>query len=248
MSPLPHKCMIRQAGSAPRASRPQRACVARTLAQQSSSKYAAPPPRTSHSGSSSVASYLQSLYTRSQEPQQLEQAQPGHSQSPAARQTGRQRNGSSPPDELVAAPVPPMSLQEAKNPGSVPFEAMYTQLARWRKVHASCHVPRNAYNAPPLLGAWVRHMRRLQRAGSLPKWQQDRLNLLGFEWRLDEATEKWISMYHEARRFQALHGHLNLPPAASEGRLGRGPLTRLARYVQHLQHTTACSSYATIAL
>lgn len=101
-------------------------------------------------------------------------------------------------------------LQEAKNPSSLDFEEMYTQLAHWVGAHASCHVPRNCFDAPPFLSSWVRYIRRLYSSNQLPQWQVDRLNMLGFEWKVDDTTAKWQDTYHQLRRFKAMYGHTDV--------------------------------------
>jgi hypothetical protein len=113
---------------------------------------------------------------------------------------------------VVASSAAPTNLQELKNPSRVSFEAMYAQLAVWHGAHGCCHVPRNCFDAPPLLAAWTRHMRRLHAAGKLPTWQRERLDLLAFEWSLSKPTAAWIHTYHELRRYKALHGHLDFDP------------------------------------
>lgn len=126
-------------------------------------------------------------------------------------------------------------LDLAKDPTRLSFEAMYAQLAQWRGQHHSCHVPRNCFDAPPLLGAWVRHVRRTGRAGTLPHWQADLLDLLGFEWRLSDADAKWIDMLHRLRRFRHEHGGADGVPA-SLPRLARcAPRPKGVRALQHQQ-------------
>ncbi|KAF5830908.1 hypothetical protein DUNSADRAFT_13897 [Dunaliella salina] len=88
---------------------------------------------------------------------------------------------------------------------------MYQQLALWQAQHCSCHVPRHCFDAPPLLDAWVRHLRRKYASGRLEQWKVDRLNLLGFEWSMGDVEAKWVNMYHQLRRFKAVHGHTNVP-------------------------------------
>jgi hypothetical protein len=56
----------------------------------------------------------------------------------------------------------------------------------------------------------VRHLRRLHASGKLEQWKVDRLNLLGFEWSLGDQAAKWLSKYHDLRRFRAVYGHLEL--------------------------------------
>lgn len=45
-----------------------------------------------------------------------------------------------------------------------------------------------------------------------PHSQVDRLELLGFEWAMSDAQAKWVNMYHQLRRFKAVHGHTRVPP------------------------------------
>lgn len=101
------------------------------------------------------------------------------------------------PATMVLNEIP--NKQELKNPSRLPFEAMYQQLVAWRMAHLSCHVPRNCFDAPPMLDAWVRHLRRLRETGNLEQWKQDRLNMLGFEWEMSDVQAKWVNMYHQVR-------------------------------------------------
>lgn len=103
------------------------------------------------------------------------------------------------------------NAQEAKNPTRLAFEPMYQQLVAWHAAHLTCHVPRNCFDAPPLLDAWVRHLRRLKESGKLEAWKTERLDLLGFEWEMSDVEAKWHNMYHQLRRFRAVHGHTTVP-------------------------------------
>jgi hypothetical protein len=114
---------------------------------------------------------------------------------------------------------------------------MYQQLVAWQMTHLSCHVPRNCHDAPPLLDAWVRHLRRLHASGALEQWKVDRLNLLGFEWSISDQHAKWLSKYHELRRYRAVHGHVGLQQSQinsqSEGGITSGNIGSNNPALQH---------------
>ncbi|KAJ9508392.1 hypothetical protein QJQ45_011928 [Haematococcus lacustris] len=165
---------------------------------------------------------LHQLYVESKKAKVVEWAQ----LSPAGgaeSNRGAEVGTSAEPGELYNA-------QEARNPTRLAWEPMYELLVDWQAAHLSCHVPRNCFDAPPLLGAWVRHMRRLKAAGSLEQWKVDRLDLLGFEWSLPDYDAKWLNLYHELRRYKAQHGHTRMPEQDKEKkRLG---VMMLSRWLQ----------------
>jgi hypothetical protein len=73
----------------------------------------------------------------------------------------------------VTAPRALAAPARRPHPARMPFDAMYTQLAAWRARYLSCHVPRFCFDAP-VLGAWVRWLRKEHKEQRLERWKMDR--------------------------------------------------------------------------
>jgi hypothetical protein len=97
------------------------------------------------------------------------------------------------------------------------FDAMYDQLAEWKRRYYTTVVPRNAPDAQDL-AEWVSAIRRLGRKRQLPEWALRRLEALHVQWEVDTVTAKWHANFHSARGFKATHGgdacdvNVALPP------------------------------------
>lgn len=101
----------------------------------------------------------------------------------------------------------------------------YDELVQYKQLHGHCNVPQTS---PGELGKWVKHQRdyysnlqhgRLHRAGTLTDDKIERLNALGFEWRLIQMVG-WDQRFAELCEYKRLHGHTNVPTQTS-GALGR---------------------------
>lgn len=102
------------------------------------------------------------------------------------------------------------SIPIAKNPQFLDFEEMYEELKTWQQLYKSSYVPRYCFDAP-VLGCWVRWMRRRYKEGRLESWKVERLNRLAFDWTLTNAEAKWYHYYHQLRRYKHVHGHTRIP-------------------------------------
>ena len=96
------------------------------------------------------------------------------------------------------------------HPARMTFEAMYHCLDAWQRQHLTCHVPHRCFDAPAL-GAWVRWLRSAREGRRLEQWKVDRLDRLGFEWKLSPLDAKWHALLHQLRRFKEVHGHVDVP-------------------------------------
>eukprot|EP00955_Chlamydomonas_euryale_P078517 363169-Chlamydomonas_euryale.AAC.10 len=90
-------------------------------------------------------------------------------------------------------------------PMEVPFVEMHAQLEQWNAKYHTSHVPYLCFDAP-LLGAWVRALRREARTGTLPAWQREALNVLRFEWTPSKADMLWHAKVHQLRQLRAVLG------------------------------------------
>jgi Helicase associated domain len=100
----------------------------------------------------------------------------------------------------------------------------YAELVQWKETHGHCNVPQS----DPNLGKWVKMQRdyynntaegRTQRKGSLTQDKIEKLEAIGFEWRLLKMVG-WDKRFEELCEWKRLHGHCNVPTQTS-GSLGR---------------------------
>jgi hypothetical protein len=100
----------------------------------------------------------------------------------------------------------------------------YNELVRWKEEHGNCNVPQS----DPNLGKWVKMQRdyynnttagKKQRKGSLTQDKIDKLEAIGFEWRLLKMVG-WDKRFEELCEWKRAHGHCNVPTQTT-GSLGR---------------------------
>jgi hypothetical protein len=100
----------------------------------------------------------------------------------------------------------------------------YNDLVRWKEAHGHCNVPQS----DPNLGKWVKMQRdyynntaagKKQRKGSLTQDKIDKLEAIGFEWRLLKMVG-WDKRFEELCEWKSIHGHCNVPTQTT-GSLGR---------------------------
>ncbi len=95
------------------------------------------------------------------------------------------------------------------------------ELQAFKETEGHCNVP---YGAGPhkALGGWVAQQRSRKRKGQLRPDRVARLEALGFNWRVLISDSDWANLYEELVRFQAEHGHCNVPQKSATGsQLGR---------------------------
>jgi hypothetical protein len=88
------------------------------------------------------------------------------------------------------------------------WEAMFTELKRYREEHGDCNVPRG-WEANRQLATWVGTQRQRHSRGILPAEQKARLDSLGFDWGPKELA--WERMFAELKRYKERFGHCNVP-------------------------------------
>ncbi|KAL9189794.1 hypothetical protein ACHAXT_009469 [Thalassiosira profunda] len=101
----------------------------------------------------------------------------------------------------------------------------YDQLQEYKKEHGHCNVPRK-YEKNPQLGEWVHTQRNFRKKGKLSGDRIQRLNGLGFQWRLpnvgNRQDELWNERYELLKAYKTKHGHCNVPQRyAKVPQLGR---------------------------
>jgi hypothetical protein len=107
-------------------------------------------------------------------------------------------------------------------PVRVPWEQRYRELCAFKRRFGHTRVPAG-WSESARLGHWVKTQRQFHRLGLLSLARTQRLQALGFEWRL-RRNLPWAEMYERLREFRRTHGHCDVTERSS------GP--RLAHWVQ----------------
>ena len=94
----------------------------------------------------------------------------------------------------------------------VRWETRFNELVKYKAKHGDCNVPHRQGK----LGQWVSHQRVAYLADLLAQDRIDRLNSIGFNWRLKEGC--WDTKFQELVRYKAKHGECKVP--RSQGPLG----------------------------
>ena len=104
-------------------------------------------------------------------------------------------------------------LEQSAN---VSWETRFNELVQYKAKHTDCNVPRS--QGP--LGRWVSHQRTDCKEGKLSKDRIDRLNSIGFSWKLREAVSAvpWETRFDQLVQYQTKHGDCNVP--REQGKLG----------------------------
>lgn len=115
------------------------------------------------------------------------------------------------------------------------WATMFSRLSAFHASHGHTMVPQN-YPADKKLGWWVTTQRRNRRRGKLSADQIERLDGLGFPWKLTAGNapdsthaitpfdQRWTNMLSALRQFREEYGHCRVPTAWSKNR-------RLANWV-----------------
>lgn len=94
------------------------------------------------------------------------------------------------------------------------WDERYERLKEYKTMHGNCTVPQSS--GP--FGEWVNNQRRMRKKGKLSEERARKLDKLGFEWSLKSPPRKWDERLDELSKYQAEHGHCNVP--RSQGSLG----------------------------
>jgi len=81
---------------------------------------------------------------------------------------------------------------------------MYAALARYKRVHGDCNVPRH-WPENPYLGLWIRKQRHARKTNRLEQSLIDQLDKLGFVWNYLE--HQWEAGYAALIEFRKEYGH-----------------------------------------
>jgi Helicase associated domain len=87
------------------------------------------------------------------------------------------------------------------------WEAMFTDLKRYKERFDDCNVPHN-WSENPQLAKWVDHQRSFEKAGRQSPSRKARLNQLGFAW--DRQDAAWDTKFTELRRYHERFGNCNV--------------------------------------
>lgn len=100
----------------------------------------------------------------------------------------------------------------------------FHQLAAYKAQFGNCDVPKD-WPTDPSLGRWVRIQRQLKREGRLPEDRIERLELIGFRWRIkrDPRAEpavsaglSWMDRFQQLEDYKGRFGNCNVPYRWSE--------------------------------
>jgi hypothetical protein len=121
------------------------------------------------------------------------------------------------------------------------WEAMFTELKRYKDEHGDCNVPGD-WGENTKLANWVGNQRQLQKKGKLSPERKARLDAIGFDW--DPYGSTWEAMFTEVKRYKDEHGdnvafHYLRARADCDGLLGRGSSQlKLCRVPHHVRLQT----------
>jgi hypothetical protein len=121
------------------------------------------------------------------------------------------------------------------------WEAMFTELKRYKDEHGDCNVPGD-WGENIKLANWVGNQRQLQKKGKLSPERKARLDAIGFDW--DPYGSTWEAMFTEVKRYKDEHGdnvafHYLRARADCDGLLGRGSSQlKLCRVPHHVRLQT----------
>ncbi|EJK70142.1 hypothetical protein THAOC_08524, partial [Thalassiosira oceanica] len=121
------------------------------------------------------------------------------------------------PSEVVALTMKEGSVGHRRNKCDEQWDARFKELLDYRSEHhGDCDVPFRHGK----LGRWVGNQRQAYVANSLAQDRIDRLNKIGFNWRLKQAslTVPWGTRFDELVQYKETNGDCNVPQ--SQGQLG----------------------------
>lgn len=120
------------------------------------------------------------------------------------------------PDPSSRAPSPSASPSNSSTSGSSSsskagdksWEDYYADLERYKERHGDCKVAQG-WKDDPSLGEWVRKMRALYTKGKLEASKIERLNRLGFLWRVYKKRMKrtWDDYFEDLKKYKEIYGH-----------------------------------------
>ena len=87
------------------------------------------------------------------------------------------------------------------------WEAMFTELQRYKERVGDCNVPQK-FPENPRLGRWVAHQQRDLRDGVMSPERKARLDELDFVW--NRRDSRWEAMFTELKRYKARFGDCNV--------------------------------------
>jgi hypothetical protein len=101
------------------------------------------------------------------------------------------------------------------------WETRFNELAKFKMMNAHCNVPRR-YKLNPKLGVWVCSLRQQMTRGTLNKAKIERLNQIGFQWRITvikgaqinpqiTKADTWNERLNLLISFKTAHGHFKVP-------------------------------------
>jgi hypothetical protein len=112
-------------------------------------------------------------------------------------------NGSEPRSSSCSA------SKETGRPVPKPWEKRLAQLAEFKAKHGHCEVPQR-YSLNPELGRWVKDQRTLKTKGTLSQERIDKLEELGFSWKVKSTEISWEKHFNCLVSYKEIHGDCNV--------------------------------------
>lgn len=115
--------------------------------------------------------------------------------------------------------VPPAKDLRMKQDNS--WETRFNELLQFKSKTGHCDVPRR-FKPNPKLGVWVCSLRQQRTRGTLNEAKIERLNIIGFKWRITvikgaqinpqiAKSDTWNERFKLLLSFKRIHGHCNVP-------------------------------------
>ena len=92
------------------------------------------------------------------------------------------------------------------------WRQMYARLVRFRQEHGHTDVPKR-FSGVPGLGEWVQDQRKYGRSGLLHPDRRERLDAIGFTWRVGHkwCLDLWEKRFAQLRAYRERFGHCRVP-------------------------------------
>lgn len=94
------------------------------------------------------------------------------------------------------------------------WDIMFQRLLKYKAEHGDCSVPQD-YRGIPKLGNWVQKQRTLKKSNRLLPDRVERLDVVGFTWRVQES---WDFMFQKLVEYKEQNGDCDVPKHYSPDR------------------------------
>jgi uncharacterized protein (UPF0303 family) len=109
---------------------------------------------------------------------------------------------------------------QSSNPRELAWESAFAALKQFKAREKHCRVPRKHQEGAFKLGTWVVNQRN--RRDTLSDQRRQRLEAIGFDWKLSPARDAWEKGFAALKQFQSREGHCRVPRGHEEGSFNLG--------------------------